>query len=39
VGVVGGNGFRELDVVESSMERRAEFLPDADSVGFLASLQ
>jgi threonine synthase len=39
VGLVGGNGFRELDVVESSMESRAEFLPDMDSVGFLASLQ
>jgi threonine synthase len=39
VGVVGGNGFRELDAVESSLTSRAEFLPDEDPVRFLATLR
>ena len=39
VGIVGGNGFRELDIVESSMASRAQFLPDVDPVDFLASLR
>lgn len=39
VGLVGGNGFRELDAMESSVASRAAFLPEADPVGFLASLR
>jgi threonine synthase len=39
VGIVGGNGFRELDAIESSMTSRAEFLPDGDPVAFLTTLQ
>jgi threonine synthase len=38
VGVVGGNGFRELDVLEASLTSGAEFLPERDAVRFLASL-
>ena len=39
VGLVGGNGFRELDAIESSTSSRAEFLPDDDPIAFLASLR
>ncbi len=38
VGIVGGNGFRELDVLEASMASGAAFLPERDAVAFLASL-
>jgi threonine synthase len=39
VALVGGNGFRELDAVESSMASLTEFLPDGDPVAFLTSLR
>jgi threonine synthase len=39
VGLVGGNGFRELDAIETSMPSGAEDLPDGDPVEFLASLR
>lgn len=38
VGIIGGNGFREMDAIESSMPSRTGFLPDDDPVAFLASL-
>jgi threonine synthase len=38
VGIVGGNGFRELEVIEASMASNAAFLPDGDAVRFLVSL-
>ena len=38
VGLVGGNGFRELDVLEASITSGAEFLPERDPIAFLASL-
>jgi threonine synthase len=38
VGLIGGNGFRELDVLEASMTSGAEFLPDGDGIAFLAAL-
>ena len=38
VGVVGGNGFRELDVLVASTTSGAGFLPDGDAIAFLASL-
>jgi threonine synthase len=39
VGLVGGNGFRELDAIESSRASGAAFLPDDDQIGLLASLR
>ena len=39
VGIVGGSGFRELDVLETAMASGAEFLPDGDQVSFLAGLR
>ncbi len=39
VGIVGGNGFRELDAIESFMTSRALPLPAGDPIAFLASLQ
>jgi threonine synthase len=39
VGLVGGNGFRELEVTERSMSSGAEFIPDGDPLEFLASLR
>jgi threonine synthase len=38
VGVVGGNGFRELDVLAASTGSGAGFLPDGDAIAFLESL-
>jgi threonine synthase len=38
VGLVGGNGFRELDAIEPAMSSGATFLPDGDPIVFLASL-
>jgi threonine synthase len=37
-GIVGGNGFRELDALASSMASGAAFLPDGDQVAYLAGL-
>ena len=39
VGVVGGNGFRELDAIESSMTSGAVPLPGGDPIAFLGSLR
>ena len=39
VGLVGGNGFRELDAIEGSATSGAEFLPDGDPLAFLAALR
>lgn len=39
VGIVGGSGFRELDVIGTSMTSGAEDLPDGNPVAFLASLR
>ena len=39
VGVVGGNGFRELDAIESSMTSGAVPLPGGDLIAFLGSLR
>jgi threonine synthase len=39
VGLVGGNGFRELDAIESSMTSGAAPLPPGDPLAFLASLR
>jgi threonine synthase len=39
VGLVGGNGFRELEVTELSMASGTEFIPDGDPLDFLASLR
>ena len=39
VGLVGGNGFRELDALEASMASNAAFLPDGDQVAFLDGLR
>jgi threonine synthase len=37
VGIIGGSGFRELDVLAASMASEPRSLPD-DPIGFLASL-
>jgi threonine synthase len=39
VGIVGGSGFRELDLIGASMTSGAEFLPDGDPIDFLVSLR
>lgn len=39
VGLVGGNGFRELDAIGASRTSGAEFLPDGDQIEFLATLR
>jgi threonine synthase len=39
VGIVGGNGFRELDALEAAMGSGATLLPDGDQVAFLAALR
>ena len=39
VGIVGGNGFRELEVTEPAVTSGAAFLPDGDPIDFLASLR
>ena len=38
VGVIGGSGFRELDVLAAGLTSEARSLPEEDPIGFLASL-
>jgi threonine synthase len=39
VGIIGGNGFRELDAIETSMTSGARLLPAGNPVAFLATLR